>query len=137
MSDDLIHPKDFYGKLNTAIREAGGVSAFARLHNLDTRRVYETQDAVRYHEDVARAVGLVPVARYPVAADPKSLVGGKVVYEKLNTFVRECGSQKNAADKFGISKAHLGNIINARRGLRPVLASLGFMAPLTRFVPVK
>ncbi|MBO1361517.1 hypothetical protein J2D73_17160 [Acetobacter sacchari] len=136
MTEELIHPKDFYRKLNTAIRAAGGVTAFARAHGVSPRKVYDAQDGARYHEEVARALGLAVTVRYPVIADPKTLVAGKVVYEKLNSFIRASKSQRAAAEELGVSVSHLSNIVNARRGLAPVLAHLGFMAPLTRFAPL-
>ncbi|NHN83648.1 hypothetical protein GOB93_03210 [Acetobacter musti] len=134
MSGDLILPTVFFRRLNTAIREAGGATGFARKHGLDVRRVYDTQDATVVDEGVAAALGLREVLRYPVTADPTVLAPLTAVYEKLNTFIRECGSQRAAAPHFGIGDKHLSNIVNARRGVTPVLARLGFRAPVSRFV---
>ncbi|MBO1359956.1 hypothetical protein J2D73_09125 [Acetobacter sacchari] len=132
MTEELIHPKEFYRKLNAAIRSAGGVTAFSRTHGVNTRKIYDAQGGVRYADKVARTLGLKMVMRFPVIADPMTLVASNVVYEKLNGFIRSCKSQRTAAEEFGVSVSHMSNIVNARRGLGPVLARLGFGPSLTR-----
>ncbi|MBV1835637.1 helix-turn-helix domain-containing protein [Acetobacter estunensis] len=125
---------DFYGKLNTAIRDAGGVAKFARLHGLNERRVYETRNAERMHAAAAYAVGLRPVTMYPVTGQRGAYVSQRQVYEKLNTFERNFPTQVEAAKQLGVSRQTLNNILNGRRGLDSVLAGLGFGGPVTRFM---
>ncbi len=134
MREDYISGKEFYGKLNSSIRDAGSAAAFARENGLNVRHVYDAQNGEVPHESVVRAVGFVQVERFPVVSARNELVSRKAVYKKLNSFVRECGTQRAAAVHFGLTEGALGNICNARRGLMPVLAKLGFGLPVTMFL---
>ncbi|MFT9252492.1 MAG: hypothetical protein ABF567_05385 [Acetobacter okinawensis] len=130
----LLKPIDLCGRLNAAIRLAGGVPQFARLHNLKVQAVRDTQSLKSISEDVTKAVGLVPVLRYPVRAQAGRLATLGEVQEKLNSFVAQRKTQRAAAMALGVSEGCLSNIQNARRGFTPVLVALGFDLPVTRFV---
>jgi hypothetical protein len=130
----LLKPIDLCGRLNVAIRMAGGVAQFARLHGLKAQVVRDTQSLKSISADVTKTVGLVPVLRYPVRAQAGRLATVGEVQEKLNNFVRQHKTQRAAAIVLGISEGSLSNIQNARRGFTPVLSALGFGLPVTRFV---
>jgi hypothetical protein len=130
----LLKPIDLCGRLNVAIRMAGGVAQFARLHGLKAQVVRDTQSLKSISADVTKTVGLVPVLRYPVRAQAGRLATVGEVQEKLNNFVRQHETQRAAAIVLGISEGSLSNIQNARRGFTPVLSALGFGLPVTRFV---
>lgn len=130
----LLKPIDLCGRLNVAIRMAGGVPQFARLHGLKAQVVRDTQNLKSISADVTKTVGLVPVLRYPVRAQAGRLATVGEVQEKLNNFVAQHETQRAAAIVLGISEGSLSNIQNARRGFTPVLSALGFGLPVTRFV---
>ncbi|NLI27922.1 MAG: hypothetical protein GX413_11175 [Acetobacter sp.] len=126
----------FYKKLNSSIRDAGSAAAFAHQNSLNVRHVYEAHNGQAVHESVVRALGFVRVERFPVMTFAGGFVSRRAVYEKLNSFIRECGTQRAAAVHFGLTEGALGNICNARRGLMPVLTKLGFGLPVTMFLPL-
>ncbi|AQS83994.1 hypothetical protein A0U92_03540 [Acetobacter aceti] len=137
MSEAYIAAPDFFGKLNSSIRSAGSIAAFAAQHGLRPRNVYETHAANIIHDDVCAVFGLMYVERYPLSVDPKTLLPRAAVYGKLNSFVEQCGSQRKAAKKLCVSEQHLSNVIHKRRGVLEILPGLGFCRPVHRFLPIK
>lgn len=134
MANLILKPLDMCARLNVAIRLAGSAAAFARKHDLKPQEVRDTQGLKCISKDVVRAVGLVPVLRYPVKAQARRLASLCEVQEKLNSFIAGYDTQRAAAAALGITEGHLSNIQNARRGFTPVLSALGFDLPVTRFV---
>ena len=134
MANPLLKQIDLCGRLNAAIRLAGGVPAFARLHGLKQQEVRDTQSLKSISPDVTKAVGLVPVLRYPVKSQAGRLAHPREIQENLNSFIRQHPTQRAAAAALGISEQHLSNIQNDRRGFTPVLTALGFELPVMRFV---
>lgn len=120
--------------LGEAVKSAGGVTAFSKLHGFKPQAVRDTQDLKGINERVVSSVGLIMVLRYPLASDPKTLATGKQVQEKLNSFIRQHKTQRAAARVFGVHETTLSNIQNALRGFGPVLAQLGFHNPVQRYV---
>jgi len=137
MSEILLDTIDFYARINPAVQDAGGAAAFARSHNLGEQCVRDAVNMKSIHEAVPRAIGLLMVLRYPVRGQQKTLVSSKAVQEKLSSFIRECKTQRAAALHFGVHETTISKIQNAERGFGPVLAKLGFYAPVVRFIEMK
>lgn len=137
MDDLLLKGLDFAARINAATRKAGGAAAFARQHGLKPQAVRDAVALKVIGDDVAKALGLVKVLRYPVLAQSGRLATGWEIQENLNSFIRTCGSQRAAAPEFGISEQHLSNILNGVRGFAPVLARLGYGPPVLRFAQAK
>ncbi|MCG4258245.1 hypothetical protein [Acetobacter senegalensis] len=137
MDDLLLKGLDFAARINAATRKAGGAAAFARQHGLKPQAVRDAVALKVIGDDVAKALGLVKVLRYPVLAQSNRLATGWEIQEKLASFIRSCGSQRAAAEKFGIHETHLSKIQNAHLGFNPVLATLGFGPPVVRFMLAK
>lgn len=134
MAELLLQPIDMCARLNVAIRSAGSAAEFARQHGLKAQEVRDTHSLKCISKDVVRAVGLVPVLRYPVKEQARRLASLYEVQEKLNKFIAKHKTQRAAAAALGITEGHLSNIQNDRRGFTPVLSALGFDIPVTRFV---
>lgn len=137
MSETYVAAVDFFGKLNSSIRAAGNIAAFASKHGLKPRHVYETHAGNIIHQDVCGVFGLLYVERYPLLEDRKCLLPRSAVYGKLNSFIKLCGSQRRAAKKLCVSEQHLSNVIHKRRGVLEILPALGFGRPVHRFLPIK
>ncbi|MFS8368823.1 hypothetical protein [Acetobacter indonesiensis] len=137
MSEVLLNGVDFVARINVATRQAGGAAAFARKHNLKPQSVRDAVALKVIGDDVAKALGLTKVLRYPVVAQAGRLATGWEIQENLNSFIRSVGSQRAAAPEFGISEQHLSNILNGIRGFAPVLGRLGYGAPVLRFTIAK
>ncbi|WP_415430088.1 hypothetical protein [Acetobacter malorum] len=127
----------FYEKMNTSIAQAGGLSDFARLHNLPVRLVSDTQ-AARSNPGprFLAALGYARLLLWPVLAEPGVFLRQRQVYEKLNTTVQKFRSQADFARSCCIAPSTLSNIMNGARGFTPVLAALGLGLPVYRYVSV-
>ncbi|MCG4260744.1 hypothetical protein K6W36_09110 [Acetobacter senegalensis] len=137
MDNVLLDGYGLCGRLNAAIRTHRSAVRFAHAHNLDEQRVRDAAACKSVHTDVANALGLFKVWRYPLLSDPSVLATPKQIQEKLNTFIRSCGTQSAAAHKIGISKQHLSNIQNTARGFgETCLRHLGYGKPVARYVPM-
>ncbi|WP_395495141.1 hypothetical protein [Acetobacter sp. KSO5] len=134
MAETLMDGIDMGRILSKAVKSAGGVTAFSKLHGFKPQAVWDTHSLKGINEKVVSSVGLIMVLRYPLTSDPKTLATGKQVQDKLNSFIRECKTQRAAAHIFGIHETTLSNIQNALRGFSPVLAQLGFREPVQRYV---
>lgn len=127
----------FCGRLNASIRQHGNAVKFAAAHGLDVQQVRDAVASKSVHVKVANALGLFKVQRYPLLSDPSVLATPKQIQEKLNTFIRECGTQATAARRIGISKQHLSNIQNTARGFgESCLLFLGYGKPVARYLPM-
>ncbi|ANA13094.1 helix-turn-helix domain-containing protein [Acetobacter oryzifermentans] len=130
--------QQFYEKLNTSIMHAGGLSAFAARHGLPVRLVSDTQSArSNPGPRILSAMGYVRLLVWPVINEPGHYLRQKQVYEKLNTAVRECGSQVEFARNCCIAPSTLSNIMNGARGFTPVLSALGLGVSVARYIPAK
>ncbi|ATJ90676.1 hypothetical protein HK16_02570 [Acetobacter senegalensis] len=137
MDNVLLDGYSFCGRLNAAIRAHRSAVRFALAHNLDEQRVRDAAAGKSVHTDVANALGLFKVWRYPLLSDPSVLATPKQIQEKLNTFIRSCGTQSVAAHKIGVSKQHLSNIQNTARGFgETCLRYFGYGKPVARYVPM-
>lgn len=137
MDNVLLDGYSFCGRLNAAIRAHRSAVRFALAHNLDEQRVRDAAAGKSVHKDVANALGLFVVWRYPLLSDPSVLATPRQIQEKLNTFIRSCGTQSAAARKIGISKQHLSNVQNTTRGFgEACLRYFGYGKPVARYVPM-
>lgn len=137
MDNVLLDGYSFCGRLNTAIRAHRSAVRFALAHNLNEQRVRDAAAGKSVHKDVANALGLFVVWRYPLLSDPSVLATPRQIQEKLNTFIRSCGTQSAAARKIGISKQHLSNVQNTTRGFgEACLRYFGYGKPVARYVPM-
>lgn len=134
MAEALLDGYDFCGRLRNAIAAEKSLAAFARKHGLKEQSVRDAEAMQTISDGVCKALGLVKVLRYPVRDGSGRFASLREIQEKLNTFIRRCGTQEAAARRFGISKGHLSNIQNARRGVMPVLNVLGYGFPVQRFI---
>lgn len=137
MAEILLDTIDFYARINAAVLAAGGAAAFARAKGLPEQSVRDAWSTKSISKEVARAVGLHKVLRYPVISTPSNLVAERVIQEKLSSFIRQHATQRAAASALGLHETTLSKITNSERGLSPVLAQLGFGLPVVRFIPAK
>ncbi|WP_123809157.1 MULTISPECIES: hypothetical protein [Acetobacter] len=134
MAEVLLDGYDFCGRLRNAIAAEKSLAAFARKHGLKEQSVRDAEAMRSVSKDACKALGLVKVLRYPPLDGKGSLVSLKIIQEKLNNFVSQCGTQRAAAQRLGIHESHLSNIQNAFRGVTPVLYKLGYGLPVVRYI---
>ncbi|MBB2157218.1 hypothetical protein HLH33_13005 [Gluconacetobacter diazotrophicus] len=134
MADDLRTLAEFYSELNKDIRDAGGVSAFARCCDLPVQIVANIQSARRMGNATSlAAMGWQTVARFQrIARDATAgadhpWLSLREFYSELNSAVRNAGGLTDYARGHLISPQAVSNIQSgARNGSDASLALMGW-----------